>query len=404
MQPGRKSASIGLFFLGILVVAAAGGYLWTVWKGKQETLGKEEAARAAQLAEGPTLSAATAAMGPSMRRLVLVGELRPWREATLYAKVSGYLTRVNVDFGDAVKAGQVLAEMSLPEVDHQLQSATSTLQNARALLARTRDLEAKGFYSRQALEDVDTAVKVDQARLAELRAMSDYRLLKAPFAGVVTARFADPGVLLQAATSNATSSQPVLTVADVTRLKVVVYADQGDAPKVHTGLDAEVIDAADPTRRLSGKVARVSGQLDPRTRTLPVEVDIDNAAGQAVAGSFVNCALLLPVTSALEVPASALVVRDKKTQVGLLTADGNMQLRPIVVGSTDGKVLRIASGLSVGDRVLLNVPNSLADGGKVKVAAAAPMAAPAPAPAPAPMAAPMAAPAPAAPAPAAKAH
>ncbi len=381
MQPGRKSASIGLFLLGLAVVVAAAGSVWYVWQSKQDALLKDEKSRAAGLAEGPTLSAAAAAMGPPIRRLVLVGELTPYREATLFAKVSGYLTKVTVDFGDHVKAGQVLAEISAPEVDHQIQSATATLQNARALAARNRDLESKGFFSKQALADAETQVKVAQAHLAELRDLADYRVLRAPFSGVVTARHADPGALLQAATTNATSSQPVLTLADTSRLKVAIYADQGEAPRVQPGLDAEVIDAADPSRKFLGKVTRVAARLDPRTRTLPAQVDIDNAAGQAVAGSFVNVALLLPVQSFLEVPASALVIREKKTLVGLLTADGHMQLRPITVSSTDGKVVRVAGGLDLGERVLLNVPSSLPDGGKVKVAPAPAVATP-PAPVP----------------------
>ena len=116
--------------------------------------------------------------------------------------------------------------------------------------------------------------------------MSRYRTLRAPFSGVVTQRYADPGALVQNAATNQVSALPVVTISDTSRLKVSVYVEQGEAPNVKPGLDAEIVDASNAERRGKGKVTRIAGELDPRTRTLLTEVDFDNSKGQFVAGQL----------------------------------------------------------------------------------------------------------------------
>jgi len=141
--------------------------------------------------------------------------------------------------------------------------------------------------------------------------------------------------------------------------------EQADAPVVRAGLDAEVVDAAAPDRRVSGKVTRVSGELDARSRTRRVEVEFDNADQTFVPGSFVNVALLIPAVSHIEVPAAALLTRDRKPMVAVVDAGQHVRFVPVVVAGTDGKVLRLAGGLEAGAVVVVNPPASLADGAKV---------------------------------------
>ncbi len=379
---GSEQRSFFIFYvLGTLLVLGIAGGVYYVWKTKQTHEADEARGRAAALEAGPTVTVAAAARGPNLRKLLLVGEALPYNTTTLYSKVSGYLSKITVDVGDHVKAGQLIAEIQSPEIDQQIETATVALDNKRRIYKRNKDLATKGFFSEQALDTAETDVKVAESQLSELRTLSRYRVLTAPFSGVVTQRYADQGALVQNAATNQVSALPVVTIADVSRLKVSVYVEQGEAPNVKPGQDAEIVDASNAERRATGKVTRTGGELDPRTRTMLTEVDFDNSKGQFVAGSFVNVSLLVPAISYVEVPATALISRDKKTLVAVVGADNRVTLHPITVASTDGKVLRVASGLNEGDKVVLSLPTTVADGGKVNPAPA-PGAPAAPAPPP----------------------
>jgi RND family efflux transporter MFP subunit len=190
----------------------------------------------------------------------------------------------------------------------------------------------------------------------------------------------------------------VVTISDISKLRVTADVEQVDAPFVKPGTDVEIVDAASPERRNKGKVSRTGGELDPRTRTLLVEVDFDNSKGDFIAGSYVNMTLLIPATSYVEVPAAALVVRERQNYVAVVGADSHIKLTPIEISGTDGRVIRILNGLSEGTRVALSLANTIPDGAKVNPAS--PPGAPAPvAAAPQPAAPPPAAPATATPPP-----
>jgi RND family efflux transporter MFP subunit len=253
--------------------------------------------------------------------------------------VSGYLAKITVDKGDHVKEGQFIAEINSPELDHQYRSAQADLENKRRLARRARDLANQNFFSEQAAEDAETNVRLSEQQVAELRAITSYKVLHAPFSGVVTARYADLGALVTNATSNLTSALPPIT--DVSRLRVTVYVDQSEAPNVPAGTPAEVVDSANPARTGLGKVARAAGELDARTRTLLTEVDFDNSKGEFIPGSFGNVSLLIPAKSYVEVPAGALVMREGKRMVAVVGSDSRVKLTPINVAGTDGKVIRI---------------------------------------------------------------
>jgi RND family efflux transporter MFP subunit len=394
MTDAGKRPFYVFYLLGVVLLVAVAAGVWYVWQSRQQREAQEAKARAVAAEAGPTVQVATAVRGPAVRKLALVGEALPDKSTTLYAKVSGYLTRIAVDVGDHVKAGQFIAEIQSPEIDLQIATLRASLENKRRLLRRTQDLAQQGFYSKQTLDNAQTDVEMAESQLAELRSLSGYRLLYAPFPGVVTARYADPGALVTNASANQTAALPLVTVSDTNRLKVTVYVEQSEARNIKPGLPAEIVDAANPQHKLKGTVTRASGELDPRTRTLLTEVDIDNSEGVLVSGSFVNASLLIPAVSYVEVPAAALVSRDKKSLVALLTPEKTVRFQPIDVAGTDGKVLRIANGVNEGDRVVLSVSASLVDGARVN-AVPAPGTASAPSPpAPSPP------PAPAAPAPA----
>lgn len=362
----QAKRSFGVFYvIGVVLIALAVGAWWYFLKGREAREADEAKAKATALAAGPNVVVAKSQRGANVRRLTLVGEALPVQTTTVYSKVGGYLRRINVDVGDVVKAGQVLAEIQSPELDAQVATISTSLENKRQIARRTGDLASQGFFSQQTLDNANTEVRVAEAQINEIRTLAGYRTIRAPFAGVVTGRFADPGALVTNAASNQTAALPLVTIADTSRLKVTVYVEQADAPNVKPGLDTEVVDAAAPERKLLAKVTRTSGELDSRTRTLRTEVEFDNKDRVFVAGSFVNVSLLIPAVSYIEVPSGALISRDKKTFVATVDANQKAHLVPVVLAGTDGKVLRIASGLDEGVTVAVSPPASLADGAKV---------------------------------------
>ena len=379
----RRDSFLVFYVVAFVLVAVASAAVWWFWHDKQSHLADETKARAAQLDAGPTVVMGQSIRGSAARKINLTGELRPWKATTLYSKVGGYLSKITVDVGDRVHAGQLIAEVQAPELEAEYKSTVSEMENRERQALRTRDLAAKGFFSQQALDNADTDVRTARGRVDTLRSQMGYRSLYAPYAGVVTGRYVDPGALITNAANNQTSSQPVVTVSDPSKLRVSVYVEQVDAHFIRPGLDAEIIDTANPTRRIKAKVSRVAGELDPKTRTLLAEVDFDNREATFIPGSFVNVSLMVPQTSYIEVPASALVVRDRKNFVAVLEADSHIRLTPIEIAGTDGASVKIASGLGEGARVVLSLANTVPDGAKVNPAAAPAAAAPQPAPQPA---------------------
>jgi RND family efflux transporter MFP subunit len=382
----RRESFFVFYVIAFVVVALAAGAVYAFWNGKQKRLDEEGKARAALVEQGPLVATALTARGPEYRKVSLLGEARPYKTATLYAKVSGYLSRIAVDAGDRVKTGQFIAEITSPELDAQYRGANAALENRRKLAQRTKDLADKGFFSQQALDNAETDVRTQEDVAKEIRTMQNYRVLVAPFAGVVTTRYVDPGALVTNATSNQTAAQPVVTISDTSKLRVTVYVDQVDAGYIKPGTKVEITDSSNPSVKAEATVSRTSGELDPRTRTMATQVDFDNSQGTFISGAFVAVSLLIPAKSFIEAPAAALVTREGKSLVAVIGEDKRLKFTPIDVAGTDGKVIRIANGVGEGTRVALNVPNTVSDGAKVNpaplpaVAGAPPAAAPAAAP------------------------
>ena len=199
-----------------------------------------------------------------------------------------------------------------------------------------------------------------------LTAMRSYETLRAPFDGVVTARFADPGALLQGATTNQASSLPVLAISDTSRLRVGVYVEQRDVATLHVGDVAEVADTSNPERHVTARLSRTAGMLDPRTRTLYVEIDVDNRNGFLLPGSFANVTLKVPQPSLPRIPVAALLQRGGTTAVALAGADGVVHFRPVKVATTDGVSVDVAEGVRPGEQVALNVPNEVTEGTHIR--------------------------------------
>jgi len=364
VNPPKRS--LGLYLTGLLVVVAAGtGTAYYVHAG---TTGLDAArtAIAADAALGPRVVVATVSKGPDSRIITLLGDARPYVTDTVFAKVSGYLKSVAVDKGDFVRTGQVIAEIESPELESQYKSAVADLDYKQRLAVRQRELLRTGVYAVQTVEQTESNLQQAQQNVSNLDTMRSYQVLRAPFDGTVIARFADPGALMQAATTNQASSLPVIEIADNSRLRIGAYVEQRDVPAVHVGDEVEVIDASNPDRKRAARVSRTVGTLDPRTRTLFIEIDLDNRDGFLVPGSFTYARLHVPVASLPQVPVAALTQRGGVSQVAVVGDDATVKFRPVEIGATDGIVINIAQGVKPGENVALNVPNEVTDGTKVR--------------------------------------
>lgn len=366
MSRSSAGRSLLLYVIGLLVLCGAGFEVWSLWQQRGDQLHATSQALAASEARGPVVRITTVQQGPSERLITLLGDARPFETATLYGKLGGYLAKIAVDRGDIVKAGDVLAVIESRETDNQYASALADLENKKRLGERASQLYGHGNASQQAYDQAQTDLHVATSRVAELATMKSYEKLQAPFDGTITARFVDTGALISNAGSNMTSSQPVLTIANTTKLRVDIYVEQRDVPFVHVGDVADVSDAAHSDRAVKAKIARTSGQLDPRTRTLFVELDVDNTAGFLVPGSFAYVTLHVRIESFPEIPAAALITRGVKTFVADVGNDTVVHIRPVRLARSDGIVVSLSEGVNVGQRVALNVPDEIVDGSRVQ--------------------------------------
>lgn len=333
----------------------------------------EAARREAEIKTGKRALVVAARRGPAERRIELQGEARPFASVTLYAKVSGYLRDLKVDRGDRVRAGQVLAVIQSPELDRQYDAARADADFKRANAKRAAALAGPGAVSVREAELERTSAQVADAQVAAMATQRGYTILRAPFAGTVTARYADLGALVQNAANAQSGALPVLTVSQLDRLRVFLYVDQRDAPLVHVGDPAEIAVPDGPVR--IGRVSRASGELDPHSRTMLVEIHLDNKDAHIIAGSFVTARLVLKTAPLVEVPVEALLMREQKPFVAVVQG-GRVALRDVTVAHHDGARVALAKGVQDGELVALNLGRQVADGDLIQPVTSPPAAAP----------------------------
>jgi RND family efflux transporter MFP subunit len=218
------------------------------------------------------------------------------------------------------------------------------------------------------LQDRDNAVaakRIAEASLARAAAVHDYTTIRAPYDGVVTARYVDPGALVPAATGATTGALPIVDVADVDHLRVFSYLGQDVAPFVHKGDEATVWQDELPTRRIAAKVTFTTGALDPRTRTMQVEVDLDNRELGVLPGTFAHVDFRVGEAPSPLIPDEAIVIRNGQTMVATI-ADGRAHYVPVDLGYNDGRNVRVLRGLQGGETVGLDVPVEVQEGGRVQ--------------------------------------
>jgi RND family efflux transporter MFP subunit len=364
-RPARTSrklvpiAAVLLVIVSLVVLAAL------LYK-RNSNLGTELREREAKVKAGPRVHVVPATRASVTRTMTFVGEARPFLETTLYSKVSGYLSVINVDKGDKVTSGQVLAIIQSPELDRQYAAAVADATSKRLVAQRNNLLLSKGSIAPQTAELSEAAAKTAEETAAALLAQKDYEVMRAPFSGVITARYVDPGSLIQNAISGQTNAQPVVTLSQTDQLRVYVYPDQRSASLVQTGDPASISDAARPDVKVSGAVSRTSGRLDQKTRSLLVEIDVNNSDGKIIPGSFVQVDLKIRTAAHTQIPADALVIKGNKSLVATLTQDDTVAFKEVSIYSSNGTTVRLGSGLTEGEQVITNPGQSLKEGQTVR--------------------------------------
>jgi RND family efflux transporter MFP subunit len=275
--------------------------------------------------------------------------------------------RVDVDKGDRVRKGQTLAVVESPETDEAYTSAVADAKNKRAIADRDAQLISSKLIAPEEAETAETDAQQAEAHQRALATLKGYEILRAPFDGVVTARFADPGALMQNAQTSQTSSLPVVAVGTIDSLRVFIYVDQRDARDVQRGSPVTLSDPSRPDIPVHAHVTRYTGELDPATRTLLAEIDISNGKGAFVAGSIMQAMLEVHAAPYLTVSAEAVFARGIKNYVAVVTPDNKVQFKEVHVLDNDGETVRLAPGdLSAGDRVALDLGDSVPEGQQIQ--------------------------------------
>jgi membrane fusion protein (multidrug efflux system) len=300
--------------------------------------------------------------------LRLPATVSPLYQTTLYAKVSGYLQSVNVDKGDSVKAGQVLAVIDDPELKDRYNQAQSEYAIKKVTYERLRNVwkENPDVIAKQDVDVAEAGYLGAKHAMEQTASMLDYTKVRAPYNGVVTARFVDPGALVQAATSSATQAVPLFTVMDTSTLRFYISVPQEDAAFVKPGTLAVIAVRDLGGKSLNAPVTRSTQVLDPTTRTMLVEIDVPNQGNQFAPGMFAEVVLdLRRHRDALVVPPGALVSENSAKSVYVVD-QGRAKKVPVTTDIDDGVWVEIASGLTGSEDVVVVGKARLADGMAVK--------------------------------------
>jgi RND family efflux transporter MFP subunit len=338
----------------------------------------------------PRLRVATVTPGDGTMVVTLPATTAAFAAANIFARASGYVSRRNVDIGDRVTAGQVLAEITAPELDHQIAQANATLSQNQAALQQAQankdlaqvtnerdgklvkegwvtlqqgDTDRLTLRAQQAAVDVAQAnIAAQQAQLMVLNQQKAYQRVVAPFDGVITQRNIDVGSLVQA---DATSGTFMFTIMQSNVIRIQVYVPQDTAFGLTPGVEAVVHVPEIAGRVFRGSVTRIADALQPGTRTLLTEIDLPNPDGALTPGVYCTVELHIPRrTPLLMIPADALVFGPQGLQVAMLE-QGKARMRPVTVTRDLGTQVEVQDGVRAGDQVILNPPVDLVDGSPV---------------------------------------
>jgi RND family efflux transporter MFP subunit len=377
------SGSPRWWFVGLTAAVLVLGFI--IYSGIHERAQAESRLGAStEQAAVPTVSVVRPVSTTAGKEVVLPGNTQPFNDTPIYARTNGYLKRWYVDIGAHVTKGQLLAEIDTPEVDQQLEQARADLKNAQAneqlaqiTAARWQNLLKTNSVSKQETDQAVSDLSARQATVDSMAAnvhrleqLQSFEKVYAPFAGVITARNTDIGALINAGAGGV--PQELFHMAAVSRLRVYVAVPEVDSLAAQTGARATLTLDEFPGETFQGTIVRNSDSIDSASRTLNVEVDVDNAQGRIRTGAYVFVHLKVPEhTSAqsLTIPANTLLFRSEGLRVGVVR-NGRAELVPITIGRDYGATVEVVTGLQPTDQVIVNPSDSLSGGTPVQVSKA----------------------------------
>jgi RND family efflux transporter MFP subunit len=331
----------------------------------------------------PTVDVVQPTSATESQQIVLPGSTQPFNDTPIYARTSGYLKHWYVDIGAHVQSGQLLADIDTPEVDQQLEQARADLKNAQATekLAqitsdRWQNLLKTNSVSKQETDQAISDLSAKQASVDSMTAnvhrleqLQSFEKVTAPFSGVITARNTDIGALINAGAGG--TPQELFHMAAVSKLRVFVAVPEVDSQAAQTGAKADLTLDEFPGETFQGTIVRNSDAIDPASRTLNVEVDVDNPQGRIKTGAYVFVHLkaahvVQTSTSSVTIPADTLLFRSEGLRVGVVR-DGHAELVPITIGRDFGATVEVVSGLHSTDKVIANPSDSLTSGSPVRI-------------------------------------
>ncbi len=303
--------------------------------------------------------------------LTLPGNVSPWLQATLYAKVPGYLKSMNADKGDVVKKGQLLAVLDAPEVEQLFQQADADYQIKQVTFERLRNVwrENPDVIAKQDVDLAEAAAKATKHLRDSRRSMLEYTKVFAPFDGTITARFADPGAFIPAATGSATQSTPFFTVMDLDTVRIYVSVPQEAALWANQGVPAVLTARELPGQEIRGAITRTTSALDPSTRTLLVEIDLPNPNHRLRPGMFVTATLILEEHPQALALLPAALVSDKTGESVFVVEGGTAKRVAVKTGLDDGAWVEVLEGLQENMEVVVVGKTGLTDGQAVHASA-----------------------------------
>ncbi len=367
----------GGLVLGIVVLLILAG---AIAVGIRSRANHESAlTRSTDAAATPTVRVTSPTAAGAAPEVVLPANVAAFVDTPIYARTSGYLQRWYADIGTHVDKGALLATIETPELDQQVaqaqadvKTAQSNLQLAQSTAARWEKLLQKNAVSRQEADQVtsdlaarQSTLSAQQANFGRLQQLQGFEHIYAPFAGVITARNVDVGSLVEAGQN--TTQKELFHLASTGRLRVFVPVPEVYQSAVHDGSHVPITVDAFPNERFFGVLTRNSRAVDPVSRTLNVEIDVDNTTGKLLPGAYAFVHLLLPGDlQALRVPSDTLLFRRQGMQVAVVE-NGHAILRDVKIGHDYGATVEITAGLRPSDRIVLDPSDSLEDGDLVRV-------------------------------------
>jgi RND family efflux transporter MFP subunit len=365
---------LGLAIAVIVVAALLASGIWS--RIKARTTLKAETNQAALTAVSVVSPKATAPAD----ELILPGNVQPFITSPIYARTNGYLKKWYFDIGTHVKQGQLLALIETPEVDQQLQQARSNLLTAQANLelASITKTRYQGLLKSNAVaqQDVDNAVgtynanrsivEADKATVEQYSALVSFEKVYAPFDGVITARNTDIGDLINSGSGGGTKTD-LFHIVQPGMLRVYVNVPEEYSQGIKNVMTADLSLAEFPGRKFQGRLVRTAEAINATTRTLLIEVDVDNPTGTLLTGSYAEVHLAVPTqASTFLLPVNTLIFRSEGLRVGIVK-DGTVVLTPVIPGHDFGNTIEIVSGVKANDQVIVNPPDSIVSGQAVQI-------------------------------------